>query len=190
MSSMLIHVEREGGKKRRELEEKERRKEERKLKKKQKEEEQKRKEVEKARKAAEREKKRVHTEKERACKAAEREALKAQRCKAKTAPAITRKRAAENTVLSQGSTEVVNGNRARMSVTESESSSNADSHHLLKRARLTVDSTIFTDICCVCFGSYEDDEDTGREWLQCSCDRWIHQDCIIANNSDKLCPLC
>ena len=132
----------------------------------------------------------MHTEKERARKAAEREALKAQRCKAQTAPVITRKRAAENTVLSQGSTDVVNGNRARMSVTESESSSNADGHHLLKRARFTVDSTIFTDICCVCFGSYEDDEDTGREWLQWSCDRWIHQDCIIANNSDKLCPLC
>ena len=52
----------------------------------------------------------MHTEKERARKAAEKEALKAQRCKAKTTPAITREHAAENTVLSQGSTDVVNGN--------------------------------------------------------------------------------
>ena len=109
---MLIHVEREGGKEEARIGRK--RTKRRKLKKKQKEEEQKRKEVEKARKAAERKEKHVHTEKERARKAAESEALKAQRCRAKTAPAITLKRAAENTVLSQGSTDVVNGNLARM----------------------------------------------------------------------------
>jgi len=96
-------------------------------KKKQKEEEQKRKEIEKARKSAEREEKHVHNnEKERVHKAAWKEALKAQRCKAKTASAFTHKHAIEHTVLSQGSS---------------------------AGAKLTVDNTIFTDLCCVCFGS-------------------------------------
>ena len=38
------------------------------------------------------------------CMPTEREALQAQRCKAKSAPSITRKRTIENTVLSQEST--------------------------------------------------------------------------------------
>ena len=29
------------------------------------------------------------------------------------------------------------------------------------------------DVKCVCFGNYNDDLDTTREWLQCKCDRWI-----------------
>ena len=50
-----------------------------------------------------------------------------------------------------------------------------------------------TDHCCVCFGSYKEDIDTDREWIQCSCTRWLHEDCV--DNEDvgtngKLCPLC
>ena len=46
----------------------------------------------------------------------------------------------------------------------------------------------------MCFGSYDDDLDTTREWLQCKCDRWIHEDCIDEEVcvliEGKLCPLC
>ena len=52
---------------------------------------------------------------------------------------------------------------------------------------------IFTDVCCVCFGSYEDDAGTDREWLQCRCGRWIHEDCVDYEDSSPeggLCPLC
>ena len=42
--------------------------------------------------------------------------------------------------------------------------------------------------------SYDKDINTGREWLQCSCGRWIHEDCIdevvIDNSSGKVSPLC
>ena len=32
-----------------------------------------------------------------------------------------------------------------------------------------VDSSVFTDLCCVCFGSYQEDAGTERQWLQCNC---------------------
>ena len=31
-------------------------------------------------------------------------------------------------------------------------------------------------------GTYLDDVDTGRQWLECSCTRWIHEDCIDVAN--------
>ena len=94
--------------------------------------------------------------------------------------------AIENTMLSQGSSAAA-VNRTSKRMTKSECSTNVDGQRLSKRAKLTVDNAIFTDLCCVYFGSYEEDEGTGRE---CSCDRWIHQDCILANNSNKLCHFC
>ena len=60
-----------------------------------------------------------------------------------------------------------------------------------KRSR--VDSSVFTDLCCVCFGSYQEDAGTERQWLQCNCQRWIHEDCIDyndSNTSEGLCPFC
>ena len=48
----------------------------------------------------------------------------------------------------------------------------------------------FRILCCVCFGCYSDDRDTSREWLQCKCGRWLHEDCIDEPDDDKLCPLC
>ena len=51
-----------------------------------------------------------------------------------------------------------------------------------KRSR--VDSSVFTDLCCVCFGSYQEDAGTERQWLQCNCQRWIHEDCIDYNDSN------
>ena len=33
-----------------------------------------------------------------------------------------------------------------------------------------------------------------EEWLQCSCNRWIHKDCVdnedLDESSGRLCPLC
>ncbi len=56
-----------------------------------------------------------------------------------------------------------------------------------------IDSTVFSDICCGSLGNYDDDAGTDRQWLQCKCDRWIHEDCIYyedSSSSDRLCPLC
>ena len=41
----------------------------------------------------------------------------------------------------------------------------------------TVESIIDENMCCVCLGLYEEDEDTGRTWLQCTCSRWIQGLC-------------
>ena len=41
-----------------------------------------------------------------------------------------------------------------------------------------MDENINTEVCCVCYGTYQEDVDTGRQWLECSCTRWIHEDCI------------
>jgi len=40
-----------------------------------------------------------------------------------------------------------------------------------KSRKIDLDELIESDVCCVCFGSYDDDLDTTREWLQCKCDR-------------------
>lgn len=157
-------------KKRLEAEEKEKRREERLLKRKQKEEAQLKKE-EKIWKAAEREEKRKRMEEEKVHKATERAKKLAAKSKA-----VANKQAPENTKRSapQGSSDSANGRSVR------------------KKLRLDVDTDIYTDLCCVCFGSFEEDEGTGRNWLKCSCERWIHEDCVVANSSDsdKLCPIC
>ena len=51
--------------------------------------------------------------------------------------------------------------------------------------------------CCVCFRTYEEDEEecTGLEWVQCVCTRWIHEECVSEIISDDqgrelLCPFC
>ena len=67
-----------------------------------------------------------------------------------------------------------------------------------KRGRQSMgDITEFidTNTCCTCFGLYEDDAGTGREWLQCHCGRWMHEDCVEECEYDalgnmKICPLC
>ena len=45
--------------------------------------------------------------------------------------------------------------------------------------------------CCVCFDEYEE----GETWVQCSCTRWLHEDCVIdvimdSNGKPKICPVC
>ena len=51
--------------------------------------------------------------------------------------------------------------------------------------------------CCVCFRTYEEDEEdcTGLEWVHCVCTRWIHDECVSEIISDEqghelLCPFC
>ena len=53
------------------------------------------------------------------------------------------------------------------------------------------------DVCCACFGTYEEDllSGVGCEWLQCACTRWIHEDCVEdrtvdSEGKDRICPLC
>ena len=57
-----------------------------------------------------------------------------------------------------------------------------------------IERSINTDECCACLGTYEEDLDTDRDWLQCCCGRWIHEDCVdiddTDNSSGRLCPLC
>ena len=51
--------------------------------------------------------------------------------------------------------------------------------------------------CCVCFRTYEEDltEQTGFQWVQCVCKRWVHEDCYEEVLTDKngrelICPYC
>ena len=57
-----------------------------------------------------------------------------------------------------------------------------------------MERSIDTDECYACLGTYEEDLDTDRDWLQCCCGRWIHEDCVdiddADNSSGRLCPLC
>ena len=63
-----------------------------------------------------------------------------------------------------------------------------------KRFNAGADEEIDVNRCCVCFELYADDAGTGREWLQCQCSRWIHEDCIDDDDVDIehsiFCPLC
>jgi len=63
-----------------------------------------------------------------------------------------------------------------------------------KKSTESVDDEIDVNRCCVCFGTFTDDVGTGREWLQCKCTRWIHEECIddddVNIDLSKLCPLC
>ena len=51
--------------------------------------------------------------------------------------------------------------------------------------------------CCVCFGTFQEDQELGTdfEWVECACKRWLHEICVsdIEINSDGkelLCPFC
>ena len=54
-----------------------------------------------------------------------------------------------------------------------------------------------TNKCCVCLQSFEEDVQMGFgvEWIQCACERWLHEDCIIdcvtdSSGKERLCPFC
>ena len=50
-----------------------------------------------------------------------------------------------------------------------------------KWARITEDTVINTNTCCICFETYEVhvNEENGREWMECSCGQWLHEDCYF-----------
>ena len=57
--------------------------------------------------------------------------------------------------------------------------------------------TINPNICCMCFGSFEDDvhDGAGAGWVSCNCGRWLHEDCVedyVVNKSrvELFCPFC
>ena len=46
--------------------------------------------------------------------------------------------------------------------------------------------------CCVCFEMYDPLQ---GDWVQCSCTRWLHEDCVLdvikdADGKVRLCPYC
>ena len=57
---------------------------------------------------------------------------------------------------------------------------------------------INTNECAICFQTYEDDvlEETGSDWVECVCGRWVHEDCVDydiivdAGGREKICPYC
>ena len=63
-----------------------------------------------------------------------------------------------------------------------------------KRKKHTADNKIDVNRCCVSFGLYADDAGTRREWLECQCSKWIHEDCIDDDDVDNeqciFCSLC
>ena len=56
---------------------------------------------------------------------------------------------------------------------------------------------IDTNVCCVCFSTYEEDvlEGAGADWIACTCGRWLHEECVEdcvvdASGNERYCPLC
>ena len=144
--------------------EKEKRKQEREQKKKEKEEQQKKKATERARKAAEKKAEKARKEQEKAERA---------KMKARVEQENTVKAGKKRSLTTSGQ-----GNSSRQK----------------RKHNNDMERSINTDECCACPGTYEEDLDTDRDWLQCCCGRWIHEDCVdiddTDNSSGRLCPLC
>ena len=65
------------------------------------------------------------------------------------------------------------------------------------QSAVTSDTHIDDSVCCECGQSYEDDarQGSGAEWVQCSCSRWLHEECINEVDLDTcgnevLCSFC
>ena len=79
----------------------------------------------------------------------------------------------------------------------SEASSSAErAHGSNPKGKASVES-IDPNICCMCFGSFEDDvcNGDGAGWVSCNCGRWLHEDCVedyVVNESgaELFCPFC
>ena len=75
-------------------------------------------------------------------------------------------------------------------------SSESSDEPVPKKRRIT-NSDIEEDLCCMCFGSYSDDviEQSGKDWIQCACGRWLHEDCaedhrVDQSGQDRFCYSC
>ena len=123
--------------------------------------------------------KRADREAAKAVKEAEKEAIKA----AKEAQKAAKKAEKVSKLVLQATSKQTKGTKRKA---EGECiNTNRKKNHL--------DSIVFSDLCCVCFGSYDEDAGNGRQWLQCKCLRWIHEDCVDYEDSSPdsgLCPLC
>jgi len=51
--------------------------------------------------------------------------------------------------------------------------------HVGTKSREVID----TNQCCICYCTFADDEreETGLEWMECVCMRWLHEQCIDYN---------
>ena len=158
-------------KKRRDKEEKEQRKLTRELNKKRREEEQRKKVEERAKKAAQRQAEKEKKETEKAIKQVEKIAKQVSKKSKEGSTSECRKRPATTSDPGQD-----------RSIRQKFSKSSSPEH-------------INPNQCCACFGLLEDDIGMGSEWLQCSCTRWIHEECVedvvcSDNGEEKRYPLC
>lgn len=156
-------------KKRRDEEEKANRKKIREEKKKQREDEKAKKADEKAKKAE-----------ERIRKANERDELKARKAEERN------RRAEENSRQT-----LQNSSQAQPSTSRSKVELRSRQQREEQREE---EPAIVSDVCCVCNQSFQEDVELGGgvEWIQCSCTRWLHEDCVVESTSSsaKLCPFC
>ena len=73
----------------------------------------------------------------------------------------------------------------------------APSWSKLSRHRRKCELIIDDSECCVCFMTYEEDiaNQSGKDWVACTCGRWLHEDCaedciLDSAGEERLCPLC
>ena len=168
-------------KKAEEAEEKERRKKEREEKRKQKEEEKRLKAEARAKKAEERARKEEEKAKRAEEKAKERALKTEERSKRKT----TNKKRAEPATSSEPSC-------ASSCTEKNEQPRQKNANTVLSRSE-----DLNSGECCVCFDTYDEDValETGRDWVECACQRWLHEECaedcvIDPNGQERLCPFC
>ena len=126
---------------------------------------------------------------ERACKAAEKARKQSEKEKK------TQERIAERAKKAQEKVSKAPATRKRPRSTATSTETRAlDEEPRLKTPK-AIDDSIDFDRCCACFGLYAEDAGTDREWIECSCSRWIHEDCVEnviydANGKELLCPVC
>ena len=171
-----------------EFEKKERRKKEREEKRRQKVEEMKRKQEKKEEEKRKREEAKKRKEEENVRK----KQKKVMKEKEK------RKRDTESQVVITGSKRKRSNNLSEQSSSGISEEESSEGRSLRRRVSVsTIDDTMnetCSKNCCVCDRSMDDDIEEGEdaEWTQCSCKRWIHEDCIIETDkySKQLCPYC
>ena len=132
----------------------------------------------------EREEKKRKEQEEKQIKKAEREVKKKEKEEAakKKRGAAKEKEEASRKKVEAASTRSQLGHK-RITSGEEASSSN-------KKQNVIVDDSVqnkFENQCCVCFRTYEEDqlEQTGLQWVQRVCKRWIHEDCYEEILTDK-----
>ena len=69
--------------------------------------------------------------------------------------------------------------------------------HRSVHATDNAESDIDENVCCMCFESYFNDvaEQSGRDWVNCACGRWLHEECaedhkIDSIGKDRFCHYC